>query len=281
MTIPTSHFRKITALCKRRGFIFQTADIYGGLNGVYDAGPFGVLTQTKYQCVMDAKEDTRVSKRFYYAHGRFITRTTTDVGCRTAPERFHAARLRGVPSQFNEHWAGYPAVFDRFAKRYTSGAPMPAELCRKLRRAEKFNQGYELTELLAAAPTGHAVAAASTATDAVTDADTSRRQRSNAKIALATVLRATGRAARAHLERRYAAGYYAYLWSEMLDDNASPSFEEQWRFDARQQRSLPLDGAVEGIYRGSGQDALGVAGREPSAGPMLKQHGLVEEWAGR
>ena len=55
------------------------------------------------------------------------------------------------PSQFNEHWASYPAVFDHFAKHYKTGAPMPAELAAKMRKAEKFNEGYKLTELLAAA----------------------------------------------------------------------------------------------------------------------------------
>ena len=55
------------------------------------------------------------------------------------------------PSQFNEHWASYPAVFDNYAKNYKTGAPMPAELAAKIKKSETFNQGYALTELLAAA----------------------------------------------------------------------------------------------------------------------------------
>ena len=55
------------------------------------------------------------------------------------------------PSQFNEHWASYPAVFDHYAKNYKTGAPMPAELAAKIKKAATFNQGYMLTELLAAA----------------------------------------------------------------------------------------------------------------------------------
>ena len=55
------------------------------------------------------------------------------------------------PSQFNEHWATYPAVFDHYAKNYKTGAPMPAELAAKIKKSEKFNQGYALTEVLAAA----------------------------------------------------------------------------------------------------------------------------------
>src|SRR6185312_16008150 len=55
------------------------------------------------------------------------------------------------PSQFNEHWASYPSVFSHFAKHYQTGEPMPADLAAKIKKAAKFNQGYELTELLAAA----------------------------------------------------------------------------------------------------------------------------------
>ena len=55
------------------------------------------------------------------------------------------------PSQFNEHWASYPAVFEHYAKHYKTGEPMPAELAAKIKKAETFNQGYLLTELLAAA----------------------------------------------------------------------------------------------------------------------------------
>jgi peptidyl-dipeptidase Dcp len=55
------------------------------------------------------------------------------------------------PSQFNEHWATYPEIFNHYAKHYETGAPMPAELAAKLVKAKTFNQGYALTEILAAA----------------------------------------------------------------------------------------------------------------------------------
>ena len=55
------------------------------------------------------------------------------------------------PSQFNEHWATYPAVFQHYAKHYKTGAPMPAELLAKIKKSATFNKGYDTTELLAAA----------------------------------------------------------------------------------------------------------------------------------
>src|ERR1035441_4659612 len=55
------------------------------------------------------------------------------------------------PSQFNEHWATYPTVFQNYAKHYKTGAPMPAELLAKIKKSATFNKGYDTTELLAAA----------------------------------------------------------------------------------------------------------------------------------
>lgn len=55
------------------------------------------------------------------------------------------------PSQFNEHWVSDPKVFSHFAKHYQSGEAMPQELVDKIKKAEKFNKGYSMTELLSAA----------------------------------------------------------------------------------------------------------------------------------
>ena len=55
------------------------------------------------------------------------------------------------PSQFNEHWALNPEVFAHYAKHHETGAPMPTELVAKIKKSADFNQGYALTELLAAA----------------------------------------------------------------------------------------------------------------------------------
>jgi len=186
------------------------------------------------------------------------------------------------PSQFNEHWASYPAVFDHFAKHYKSGAPMPAELAAKLRRAEKFNQGYELTELLAAAELDmqwHTIAA----TDAVTDADAFEKAAlERKKIALATVPPRYRSSYFAHIwSTGYAAGYYAYLWSEMLDDNAYQWFENNGgltRANGDRFRSMVLS---KGYTEDLGKMYSAWLGGEPTAGPMLKQRGLVEDGAGK
>ena len=123
------------------------------------------------------------------------------------------------PSQFNEHWRDDPAVFAHFARHYKTGAPMPADLVAKIRKAETFNQGYDFTELLAASELDlqwHLLAA-----DAPVQAPDTFEQAALEKKAGASC-RAAALSPRtsSHIwANGYSAGYYAYLWSEMLDDD--------------------------------------------------------------
>ena len=131
------------------------------------------------------------------------------------------------PSQFNEHWMEDPEVFAHFARHYKTGAPMPAELAAKLRKADTFNQGYDLTELLAAAELDmqwHLLPA-----DApLQDPDAFERAAwEKTKLALAAVPSRYRSSYFQHIwASGYSAGYYAYLWSEMLDDDAYAWFTE-------------------------------------------------------
>jgi len=186
------------------------------------------------------------------------------------------------PSQFNEHWASYPAIFDHFAKHYKTGAAMPAELAAKLRKAEKFNQGYMLTELLAAAELDmqwHTLPATAPLQnpDEFEQAALERK-----KIALATVPPRYRSSYFAHIwSTGYAAGYYAYLWSEMLDDNAYQWFVDHGgptRANGERFRKMVLS---KGYTEELGPMYAAWLGGEPAAGPMLKQRGLVEETSGK
>jgi len=186
------------------------------------------------------------------------------------------------PSQFNEHWASDPAVFNHFAKHYKTGEPMPAELAAKLRKAAKFDQGYILTELLAAAELDlqwHTLSA--TETIASSDAfEKAALERKN--IALATVPPRYRSSIFQHIwGGGYAAGYYAYLWSEMLDDDAYQWFEDHGgltRANGDRFRSMVLS---RGNSEELGKMYSAWLGAEPSTAPMLKQRGLVEDGAGK
>jgi peptidyl-dipeptidase Dcp len=182
------------------------------------------------------------------------------------------------PSQFNEHWASYPAVFDHFAKHYKTGAPMPPELAAKLRKAAKFNQGYELTELLAAAELDmqwHTIPA-----DApLENVDVFEKAALEKKdVALATVPPRYRSSYFMHIwSNGYAAGYYAYLWSEMLDDDAYQWFEDHGgltRANGDRFRTMVLS---KGNTEDLGKMYAAWLGAEPSTAPMLKDRGLVQD----
>ena len=184
------------------------------------------------------------------------------------------------PSQFNEHWALYPEVFDHYARNYKTGAAMPEDLKAKLLKARTFNQGYALTELLAAAELDmqwHTLPA-----DApLQQPDAFERQAlEKTHLALKQVPPRYRSTYFMHIwGNGYAAGYYAYLWSEMLDDDAYQWFEDHGgltRANGDRFRRMVLS-------RGNTEDLQAMykawLGAEPSAAPMLKYRGLKDSAA--
>ena len=203
-------------------------------------------------------------------HGMFADTTYPSLSGTAVPRDFVE-----FPSQFNEHWATYPEVFDHFARHYQTGAPMPAELKAKLLRARTFNQGYMVTELLAAAELDmqwHTLPA-----DAPLQKPDAFEQQALEKTNLA--LREVPPRYRSsyfmHIwGNGYAAGYYAYLWSEMLDDAAYQWFVDHGgltRANGDRFRQMVLS-------RGNTEDLQAMyrawLGAEPTTGPMLRQRGL-------
>ena len=180
------------------------------------------------------------------------------------------------PSQFNEHWASYPAVLNNYAKNYKTGAPMPAELAAKIKKSQTFNQGYALTELVAAAELDmqwHTLPenAPLKKPDAF-EADALQE----ARLYLSYVRPRYRSSYFMHIwGDDYAAGYYAYLWSEMLDDNAFQWFEDHGgltRANGDRFRAMVLS-------RGNTEDLAKMyaawLGAEPGIAPMLKYRGLA------
>jgi peptidyl-dipeptidase Dcp len=181
------------------------------------------------------------------------------------------------PSQFNEHWATYPAVFQHYAKHYETGAPMPEELAGKLVKAHTFNQGYALTEILAAAELDmqwHTLSAGTI----VENSDTFEKEAlARTHLAIGYVPPRYRSSYFSHVfSGGYAAGYYAYLWSEMLDDDAYQWFLDHGgltRANGDRFRRMVLS-------RGNTEDLAGMykewLGTDPSVKPMLKERGLKQ-----
>lgn len=130
------------------------------------------------------------------------------------------------PSQFNEFWATEPAVFANYARHNETGAAMPADLAAKLKDAAKFNEGYGRTEVLAAAQLDmqwHTLAAGMPLQDPNVFEKAALEKKGVALAAVPPRYRSTYFA---HIwGGGYSAGYYAYLWSEMLENAAIEWFK--------------------------------------------------------
>lgn len=131
------------------------------------------------------------------------------------------------PSQFNEHWALEPVVFTNFAKHYKTGEPMPKALEKKLRTSRKFNQGFEIAEMLGASLLDQAWHAQTT--DALIS-DVSSFEADALKKFQISIPEIPPRYHTTYFSHIWAGGYsgayYAYLWSEVLDDDAYYWFRE-------------------------------------------------------
>ena len=179
------------------------------------------------------------------------------------------------PSQFNEHWASVPEVFDHFAKHYQTGAAMPADLVAKMRKAGKFNKGYAMTEMVAAALLDmewHTLPASAPLQDADKFEIAALKKD---KVDLSYVPPRYRSSYFLHIwSNGYSAGYYAYAWTQMLADDAFEWFKDHGgltRANGDHFRAMILSrgNTVElaKLYRDW-------RGRNPSIEPMLIDRGL-------
>ena len=181
------------------------------------------------------------------------------------------------PSQFNEHWATDPKVFANYAKNYKTGEPMPQELVDKMKKAGKFNSGYNMTELTAAAlldMNWHMLGADAPLQDA--DAFETAALKKDG-IDLSYVPPRYRSSYFQHIwGNGYAAGYYAYLWTQMLADDAFEGFVEHGgltRENGDRFRAMILS-------RGNTEDLAKMykdwRGQDPIIEPMLINRGLKD-----
>jgi peptidyl-dipeptidase Dcp len=181
------------------------------------------------------------------------------------------------PSQFNEHWASYPAVFSHYAVHYKTGQPMPQVLVDKIKKAATFNQGYSLTEIIAAASLDmhwHELAADAPLQDAdkfEVDALT------KAGLNLPEVPSRYRSSYFLHIwANGYQAGYYAYLWTEMLDDDAFAWFMKNGgltRENGQRFRDMILSRGNTIEY---GKMYRDFTGHDPDIKPMEEKRGLLQ-----
>ena len=181
------------------------------------------------------------------------------------------------PSQFNEHWALYPAVFTHYAKHYQTGALMPPELVEKIKKAANFNEGYGLTELLAAAELDMQWHTLPASAPLQNPDDFEKAALARTHLDIHAVPPRYRSSYFSHIwGGGYSAGYYAYLWTEMLDDDAWQWFVDNGgltRANGDRFRQMVLS-------RGNTEDLAKLyaawRGREPNVDSMMKYRGLEE-----
>ncbi len=205
-------------------------------------------------------------------HGLFASQRYATLSGTNTPRDFVE-----FPSQINEHWASHPEVFTRYARHYQSGEPMPDALREKMFSATLFNKGYDMTELLSAAlldMNWHSIRADRD----INDVDAFEAQAiKQENLDLEAVPPRYRSSYFAHIfGGGYAAGYYAYLWTQMLADDGYQWFVEQGGLRAENGRRFRE--AI--LSRGNSSDLAELyrqwRGHDPLPEPMLKNRGLSQ-----
>jgi len=180
------------------------------------------------------------------------------------------------PSQVNEMWADWPEILANYAVHHETGEPMPKELLDKILATAKFNQGYATTEYLAASLLDQAWHQLNP--EQVPDADGllafEQQALSNAGVNLDVVPPRYRSTYFSHIMGGYSAGYYSYIWSEVLDADSVEWFKEQGGLTRKNgdyfRKTL--------LSKGGSEDALTLfktfRGAEPNIQPLLERRGL-------
>jgi len=181
------------------------------------------------------------------------------------------------PSQVNEMWADWPEVLSNYAKHYKTGEAMPRELLDKVFASSKFNQGYATTEYLAASLLDQAwhqlTPEQVPAADEVLDFETKALE--NAGVQLSQVPPRYRTSYFSHILGGYSAGYYSYIWSEVLDADSVEWFKE----NGGMKRENGDHFRKTLLSRGGSEDAMTIfktfRGAEPNIQPLLERKGLT------
>ena len=201
-------------------------------------------------------------------HGLFASQRYATLSGTNTPRDFVE-----FPSQINEHWASHPQVFAHYARHYETNEPMPDALRDKMLTATQFNKGYDMTELLSAALLDlkwHGISEAVSSVDAF-EAEALKKE----GLDLPAVPPRYRSSYFAHIfGGGYAAGYYAYLWTQMLADDGYQWFVEQGGLT--RENGQKFREAI--LSRGNSTDLAELyrnwRGHDPKIEPMLENRGL-------
>ncbi|MFD0555507.1 peptidyl-dipeptidase Dcp [Stackebrandtia endophytica] len=229
------------------------------------------------EALLTFDEVTTMFHEFGHAlHGLFSNVTYPRFSGTSVPRDFVE-----FPSQVNEMWATWPQILRNYAKHHETGEPMPQELINRLLQSQTFNEGFATTEYLASALLD--LAWHQLSVDEVPDGDDPRAVVAEFE---ATVLREAGIAVDEVSPRYrstyfghvfgggYAAGYYSYIWSEVLDADTVSWFKDNGGLsrangDHFRDKLLSRGGSLDPM-----QQFRDFTGRDPRIEPLLRKRGL-------
>ncbi len=180
------------------------------------------------------------------------------------------------PSQIMENWLGEPEVLAMFAKHYETGEVVPGDLIAKLNASSKFDQGFATVEYLAAS---YLDMAWHMLDHPEQPEPRSFEQAEMRRIELIDEIIPRYRSPYfAHIfSGGYSAGYYSYIWAEVLDADAFQAFKETGLFDQSTARSFRDNVLSKGATRPGMELYVAFRGRPPAIEPLLKARGLLSE----
>ena len=179
------------------------------------------------------------------------------------------------PSQLNENWLATPELLSRFALHHVTGAPLPARLAAKLQAAKTFNQGFATTEYLAAALVDMQLHLADPhgLDPAAFEAQTLRELGMPGEVAMR---HRTPQFAHIFASDAYSAGYYSYLWAEVLDHDAFEAFVESGdAYDKAVAKRLHDEIMCVGNSVDPGEAYRRFRGHDPSIDALLRARGFA------
>ncbi|MDD2797738.1 MAG: M3 family metallopeptidase [Bacteroidales bacterium] len=180
-----------------------------------------------------------------------------------------------LPSQLMEHWATHPEVLKMYARHYQTGELIPDSLIQKMENASKFNQGFMTTELLAAAILDMKYHSLQNA-----DNLDIRKFETDAMNEIGLISEIVPRYRSTYFKHifdgdGYSAGYYSYLWAEVLDADAFNAYEEAGNIFDQQVATRYRQNILE---KGGSEDPMKLYKQfrlaEPNPNALLKNRGL-------
>jgi peptidyl-dipeptidase Dcp len=180
------------------------------------------------------------------------------------------------PSQVNEMWASWPEVLANYAVHHETGQAIPEELVAKVRASEKFNQGFTTTEYLAASHLDQAWH--QTPIEELPDAagllEFENYALKRAGVGLDAIAPRYRSTYFSHIMGGYSAGYYAYIWAEVLDADTVEWFEQNGGLT--RENGDHFRASI--LSRGGSEDAMTLyrkfRGADPEITPLLERRGL-------